>query len=72
MTRNSGKTSSHAAGNAKVCGIVCTAMNAVMIGLECIFTAMGYSGVQHITGTEAELYCSATAILIGILLIQAI
>ena len=47
------KTSSHAAGNAKVCGIVCTAMNAVMM--------------QHIPGTEAELYCSATAILIGIL-----
>ena len=61
------KTSSHATGNAKVCGIVCTAMNAFMIGLECIFIAMGYNGVQHITGTAGELYCSATVILIGIL-----
>ncbi len=61
------KTASHGAGNAKICGIVCTAMNAVMIGLECIFIALGYNGVQHITGTDGELYCSATVILIGIL-----
>ncbi len=61
------KTASHAAGNAKICGIVCTTMNVVMIGLECIFIAIGYNGVQNIAGTAGELYCSVTVILLGIL-----
>ena len=61
------KAASHATGNAKICGIICTVTSAVMVGLECIFTAMGYNGVQNITGTSAELYCSATVVLIGIL-----
>jgi len=62
-----GKAASHAAGNAKICGILCTVINAVMIGLECVFTAVGYAGIQQISGTEGELYCSAAVILMGIL-----
>lgn len=61
------KASAHSAGNAKICGIVCTAMNAVMIGFECVFIAVGYSGLQQISGTEGELYCSVMAILMGIM-----
>ena len=61
------KESAHAAGNAKVCGIVCTAVNLVMLGLEAVFICMGHSGIQQISGTEGELYCSATVILMGIL-----
>ena len=61
------KAASHAAGNAKICGILCTTMNVVMIGLECVFIGMGYTGLQQISGTEGELYCSITVILMGIL-----
>ena len=61
------KSSAHSAGNAKICGIVCTVMNAVMIGFEFVFIAIGYTGLQQISGTEAELYCSITAILMGIM-----
>ncbi len=61
------KEASHAAGNAKICGIVCTAVSAVMLSMECVMICVGYSGIQHISGTEGELYCSAAVILIGIL-----
>ena len=61
------KESAHAAGNARICGIVCTVINAVMIGLEAVFICIGYSGLQQISGTEGELYCSVTVILMGIL-----
>lgn len=61
------KDSVHAAGNAKICGIICAAMNMVMIGLEVVFICIGYTGLQQISGTEGELYCSATVILMGIM-----
>ena len=61
------KEASHAVGNGKVCMIVCTAVNAVMLGFECVMVCMGYSGIQRISGTEGELYCSAAVILMGIL-----
>lgn len=61
------KEASHAAGNAKICGIVCTVVSAVMLGMECVMICIGYSGLERISGTEGELYCSVTAILMGIL-----
>ena len=69
LRKNAGdeKTASHAAGNAKLSGVVCTAANAVVIGLECVFICIGYNGLQQISGTEGELYCSVTVILMGIL-----
>lgn len=67
QTAEDGKEASHASGNAKICGTVCTAVNAVMLGLECVMICMGYSGLRQISGTEEELYCSATVILMGIL-----
>ena len=66
-TTSEEKISAHAAGNAKTCIILCTAVCAVMLGLEVVFICMGYSGIQHLSGTEGELYCSATVILMGIL-----
>ena len=69
LQKNAGdeKTASHAASNAKLSGVVCTVANVVMIGLECLFICIGYTGLQQISGTEGELYCSVTVILIGIL-----
>lgn len=64
---NDEKTSTHAAENAKTCVTVCTAVNAVMLGMELVFVAIGYNGLQQINGTEGELYCSLTVILMGIL-----
>ncbi len=61
------KEVSHAAGNAKIFGIVCTAVNAVMVGIEVVFICIGYTGLQQISGTEGELYCSVMVILMGIL-----
>ncbi len=61
------KEASKALANAKLSVIVCTAVNAVMIGFECVMICMGYSGLQQINGTEGELYCSAAVILMGIL-----
>lgn len=61
------KAAAHAAGNARICGIICTTMNAVMIGMELVFICIGYNGIQQISGTEGELYCSATVMLMGIL-----
>ena len=61
------KEASHAAGNAKICGIVCTVVSAVMLGMECVMICIAYSGLERISGTEGELYCSVTAILMGIL-----
>ena len=61
------KESAHAAGNARISGVVCAALNMVMIGFEVVFICIGYSGLQQINGTEGELYCSATVILMGIL-----
>lgn len=61
------KEAAHAAGNAKICGIICATVCAVMIGLECVMIGMGYNGLQQISGTESELYCSVTVILMGIL-----
>ena len=61
------KETAHAAGNAKITGTVCAAINAVMVGLEVVFICIGYTGLTQINGTEGELYCSATVILMGIL-----
>ena len=61
------KEASHASGNAKICGIVCTTVSAVILGTECVMICMAYNGLQQINGTEGELYCSAAVILMGIL-----
>lgn len=61
------KEAAHAASNAKICGTVTAAVCAVMLGLECVFIAMGWSGIQTMTGTEGELYCSITVVIMGIM-----
>ncbi len=61
------KEAAHAASNAKICGTVTAAVCAVMLGIECIFIAMGYSGLQNMYGTEGELYSSLTVIIMGIM-----
>ena len=61
------KTASHAAGNARICVVVCTAQNAVMLGIEVIFIAIGYNGLQDLQGSSGELYCSVMCVLFGIL-----
>ena len=61
------KAGAHSAGNAKVAVIVCTITGVVMIGLEIVFICIGYNGLTQISGTEAELYCSITVILLGLL-----
>lgn len=67
QTEKGEKEASYASGNARICVIVCTAASAVMLGMECVMICLGYSGLQQISGTEGELYCSACVILIGIL-----
>lgn len=61
------KTAYHAAGNAKICGIVCTTINAVMLGIEAVCICIGFNGVQTLQGSSGELYCSIMCILWGIL-----
>lgn len=61
------RTASHAAGNAKICGIICTAQNAVMLGIEIVFLCIGYNGLQSLSGTPGELYCSVICVLFGIM-----
>ncbi len=61
------KAGAHSAGNAKIVVIVCVALGIVMIGLEIVFICIGYNGLTQISGTEAELYCSVTVILMGLL-----
>lgn len=61
------KTASHASGNAKICVIVCTTLNAVMLGIEAVFIGVGCNGLQNLSGSGGELYCSVMCILWGIL-----
>ena len=67
LSADGGKESTHASDNAKICGKIFTAVCAVVLGMECVMICIGYSGLEQITGTEGELYCSVTVILVGIL-----
>lgn len=62
------KEAVHAASNYKILGIVVAAACAVTVGLECLMIGMAWSGIQTVSGTEGELYCSLSCVLVGIML----